>query len=174
MEKRWILRCYWCWKSLQKDHHRRFMHDWNDVQIKAHLKLLQDQCLPTYHVCHPISKAQSNRAQCSEHPSRFSSTHIQGFLPALSIDGACTEAKFTNFIKGVLLEMSPFPGKNSILVMDNAVIHKSPGFGRWSKRSISLVFIHSNLMVWLILKTFCRGVHLEYLPPYSPDFNPIE
>jgi hypothetical protein len=22
--------------------------------------------------------------------------------------------------------------------------------------------------------TFCRGIRLVYLPPYSPDFNPIE
>ena len=26
------------------------------------------------------------------------------------------------------------------------------------------------LLLWLII----AGVHIEYLPPYSPDFNPIE
>ncbi|KAG8918386.1 hypothetical protein FRC01_001893 [Tulasnella sp. 417] len=89
-------------------------------------------------------------------PSRYP------ILPALSLDGilhvtvieeAFTDPKFTNFIKGLLLEMNPFPGKNPILVMDNVVIHKAPRLQEIAKG---------------------RGVQLEYLSPYSPDFNPIE
>jgi transposase len=49
--------------------------------------------------------------------------------------------------------MAAFPGPNSVLIMDNARIHLG---GR--------------------LQELCntRGVLLKYLPPYSPDMNPIE
>lgn len=33
---------------------------------------------------------------------------------------------FNAFVDGLLDEMNPFPEKNSVLVMDNASIHKSP------------------------------------------------
>ena len=49
--------------------------------------------------------------------------------------------------------MNPFPGKNSVLVMDNAKIH------------------HDNEMVNVIERSGCKVL---YLPPYSPDYNPIE
>jgi transposase len=45
------------------------------------------------------------------------------------------------------------PMENSILVMDNASIHRGPE-----------------------IRELCDefGVLLQYLPPYSPDYNPIE
>jgi transposase len=49
--------------------------------------------------------------------------------------------------------MNPFPGKNSVIIMDNAMIH------------------HDEALVELIEET---GGKVVYLPPYSPDFNPIE
>lgn len=49
--------------------------------------------------------------------------------------------------------MNPFPGRNSVLIMDNAPIHHG---GR-------IADICAN-----------AGVILMYLPTYSPDFNPIE
>ena len=49
--------------------------------------------------------------------------------------------------------MNPYPNKNSVLVMDNAKIH------------------HDDEMVNVIERCGCRVL---YLPPYSPDLNPIE
>lgn len=55
-------------------------------------------------------------------------------LPALSIDGALCVAiiegsvdhiDFQEFITEVLENMTPYPGRNSILIMDNASIHKN-------------------------------------------------
>ncbi|GES88603.1 IS630 family transposase [Rhizophagus clarus] len=43
--------------------------------------------------------------------------------------------------------------KNNVIIMDNAVIH------------------HDEALVELIEET---GGKVVYLPPYSPDFNPIE
>lgn len=49
--------------------------------------------------------------------------------------------------------MNPYPEKNSVLVMDNAKIH------------------HHEEMINVIESVGCRVL---FLPPYSPDFNPIE
>ena len=49
--------------------------------------------------------------------------------------------------------MNPYPGKNSVLIMDNARIH------------------HNEDLVKSIEESGCR---ILYLPPYSPDLNPIE
>lgn len=49
--------------------------------------------------------------------------------------------------------MNPFPGKNSVLVLDNAKIHHD-----------------QELLDYLD----AFGVNIVFLPPYSPDLNPIE
>ena len=55
-------------------------------------------------------------------------------LPALSLDGilhldvldrSYTSRTFNDFINGLLDNMNQFPFKNSVIVMDNASIHKS-------------------------------------------------
>ena len=49
--------------------------------------------------------------------------------------------------------MNPFPNDHSILLIDNATIHQS------------------NRVKQIYEK---RGIILKYLPPYSPEHNPIE
>ena len=49
--------------------------------------------------------------------------------------------------------MNPYPENNSVIIMDNARIH------------------HDNELVELLEELGCRVI---FLPPYSPDFNPIE
>jgi transposase len=49
--------------------------------------------------------------------------------------------------------MNPFPSTNSVLVLDNAKIHHD-----------------QELLDYLS----AFGVKVEFLPPYSPDLNPIE
>ncbi|KAF7374023.1 DDE family endonuclease [Mycena sanguinolenta] len=67
--------------------------------------------------------------------------------------GSYTAATFNSFIDGLLDNMNPYPGPNSVIVMDNASIHKSAA-------------LHPMIEQ--------RGMRLEYLPPYSPDYDPIE
>ncbi|KAH9450094.1 hypothetical protein Pst134EA_033143 [Puccinia striiformis f. sp. tritici] len=58
------------------------------------------------------------------------------------------------FLEEVLLPvMNPFPARNSILILDNAKIH------------------HGGRIPLLCAEA---GILLMYLPPYSPDMNPIE
>ena len=49
--------------------------------------------------------------------------------------------------------MNPYPGDNSVIIMDNVRIHYDP-----------------NLI--LLLKGL--DCHVVFLPPYSSDYNPIE
>uniref|UniRef100_A0A0S1MIN3 Tc1-like transposase DDE domain-containing protein n=1 Tax=Phakopsora pachyrhizi TaxID=170000 RepID=A0A0S1MIN3_PHAPC len=84
-------------------------------------------------------------------------------IPAISLGGllAChvseenvDRAIFLEYLRTILLpSMNRFPGPNSVLVMDNAAIHK--GFD---------------------VEQLCNmhGIALVYLPAYSPDLNPIE
>jgi transposase len=84
-------------------------------------------------------------------------------LPAITVDGyiayeiyqdSFTKERFNRFIRQDLLPiMQPYPLPCSVLIMDNHSIHRSEE-----------------------LSEMCdlRGVILLYLPPYSPDLNPIE
>lgn len=68
--------------------------------------------------------------------------------------GSTDSDKFIDFIRGSLIPtMQPFPDKNSILIMDNCSIH------------------HVAEVKELIEDA---GILLIFLPPYSPDYNPIE
>lgn len=85
-------------------------------------------------------------------------------LPALSIngiealdifEGAVNREKFVGFLREQIAPiLNPYPGKRSVVVMDNCAIH------------------HEEEIRHLI-EDEC-GARLIYLPPYSPDFNPIE
>jgi transposase len=83
-------------------------------------------------------------------------------LPALSLDGilhlevidsAITSEDFLRFVQGLLPHMNEWPLPRSVLVIDNASIHKVAGIREMVEG---------------------RGARLLYLPTYSPDFNPIE
>ncbi|KIO19764.1 hypothetical protein M407DRAFT_82390, partial [Tulasnella calospora MUT 4182] len=66
---------------------------------------------------------------------------LDGILHVTVVQGAYTELKFTNFIKGVLLKMNQFPAKNSVLIMDNAIIHKSPALREMIEERYILIFL---------------------------------
>ena len=60
--------------------------------------------------------------------------HRFSVLPALSLDGilavkivegSFTTELFKNFIDSLLDHMNPFPGPNSVIVMDNCQIHRA-------------------------------------------------
>jgi hypothetical protein len=83
-------------------------------------------------------------------------------LPAISLDGilhlevlkhAITGDTFYQFVQGLLLRMNKWPLPHSVLVVDNASIHKVAGIRELVEES---------------------GARILYLPAYSPDLNPIE
>ncbi|CAK38232.1 uncharacterized protein An03g03280 [Aspergillus niger] len=94
--------------------------------------------------------------------SRFHRDQRYQILPAYVQDGAIlarvfrgsTDASFfEDFIEELLQHCGKWPEPKSVLVMDNASFHRS---GK--------------------IEQLCceKGVKFVYLPPYSPDLNPIE
>lgn len=77
----------------------------------------------------------------------------EGVLYSRIFPGTTDSTLFESFIRGLLPHCGQWPDENSVLIMDNASIH------------------HSER-----IEQMCRdaGVRLLYLPPYSPDLNPIE
>ncbi|KAH7917785.1 hypothetical protein BV22DRAFT_1025768, partial [Leucogyrophana mollusca] len=51
---------------------------------------------------------------------------LNGILHASIVEGSFTTARFREFIEGLLPRMQPFPAPNSVIIMDNARIHKDP------------------------------------------------
>ncbi|EHS64506.1 uncharacterized protein PGTG_20969 [Puccinia graminis f. sp. tritici CRL 75-36-700-3] len=79
---------------------------------------------------------------------------LTGMLGVIAHEGSMLRADVEYFLEEVLMPvMGRFPGPNSVLVLDNAQVHHG---GR--------------------VREICEvnGVLMIYLPPYSPDFNPIE
>ena len=68
------------------------------------------------------------------HSILYSFISRYSILPAMSLDGVLhlaiqdcpyTAVQFNSFIEALLDNMNPFPQPNSVIVMDNASIHKS-------------------------------------------------
>jgi transposase len=75
---------------------------------------------------------------------------LRGFIAPFVIDGAIDRLAFETYVEKVLV---PELRKGDIVIMDNLPGHKGP-------RVRELIE--------------AAGANLLYLPPYSPDFNPIE
>ena len=80
----------------------------------------------------------------------LASTSLEGMGPCLAVEGSTTREVFLAYLEHVLVP-SLRPGQ--IVVMDNLSSHKG-------ERVRELIA--------------GKGCELIYLPPYSPDFNPIE
>lgn len=66
--------------------------------------------------------------------------------------------------------MQQFPASNSVVVMDNARIHKDPRvLDLITSRYVQIIGVPPYPYLY-----FTRGMRYFFLPPYSPDYNPIE
>jgi hypothetical protein len=83
-------------------------------------------------------------------------------LPALSLDGilhlevldhSFTGDEFCDFVEGVLDRMQPWPLPNSVLVLDNASIHKIPGLREMVEARCVLVISLQFITVLIIYFT---------------------
>lgn len=80
----------------------------------------------------------------------ISSIRLDGTTAAMEIDGATDSAVFRAYVRHVL---APTLGPQDIVVMDNLRAH-------YDSEAIALIE--------------ATGASVKFLPPYSPDFNPIE
>lgn len=76
-----------------------------------------------------------------------------GILFSRVFQGSTDSIVFEDFIEQLLLQCGRWPEPKSALVMDNASFHRTEQLEQICHRA---------------------GVKLLYLPPYSPDLNPIE
>jgi transposase len=75
---------------------------------------------------------------------------LHGFIAPFVIDGPINRLAFETYVEKVLV---PELRKGDVVVMDNLTGHKGPRVRQLIEAA---------------------GASLFYLPPYSPDFNPIE
>lgn len=80
----------------------------------------------------------------------LASMSLRGMGPCLAVEGATTTKVFEAYVEQVL---APTLRRGQIVVADNLSAHKSERVRELIER---------------------RGCQLLFLPPYSPDFNPIE
>ena len=73
-----------------------------------------------------------------------------GIAAPFVLDGPINRPAFETYVEKVLV---PEPGKGDVVIMDNLSSHKGP----WVREMVE-----------------AAGASRLYLPPYSPDFNPIE
>ena len=71
-----------------------------------------------------------NSFDCNQylHYHRFSvlpAISLDGILTVKIVEGSYDSDSFARFIDGLLYHMNPFPGPNSVIIMDNCRIHKS-------------------------------------------------
>jgi hypothetical protein len=58
------------------------------------------------------------------------------------VEGSFTKVSFARFIDGLLDRMNPFPGPNSVVIMDNCRIHKSPDIlNMIRERQVQLIYL---------------------------------
>lgn len=74
----------------------------------------------------------------------------QGVEAVMELDGAVNTARFAAYLDQVL---GPGLQPGDVVVLDNLPVHKAAGLAELVE---------------------ARGARLLYLPPYSPDFTPIE
>lgn len=80
----------------------------------------------------------------------LASMSLEGMGPCLAVEGATSATVFESYVEQLL---APTLRRGQIIVVDNLSAHKG-------ERVRELIE--------------ARGCELLYLPPYSPDFNPIE
>lgn len=75
---------------------------------------------------------------------------VHGLGAVQLLDGALTQRSFAFYVVHCL---APTLRRGDVLVLDNLPVHKIGGLRQWLAE---------------------RGVEVVFLPPYSPDFSPIE
>jgi transposase len=99
---------------------------------------------------------KGERAYCSVPRNRgknttlLSSMSVEGMGSSLAVEGATNREVFETYVELIL---APTLHRGQVVVMDNLTAHKG-------ERIRELIE--------------GQGCELVYLPPYSPDFNPIE
>ena len=97
---------------------------------------------------YPVARSHPVRPLANAH--RRAGLRIDGLTAAAVFDGPIDSATFRAYVEQVLV---PTLRRGDVVVLDNLAVHKQPEI----RTAIE-----------------AAGAQLRFLPPYSPDFNPIE
>lgn len=102
-----------------------------------------------------LSSRYSPLRVCLYYSFCYLANRFLGIVTHDIIHGSVNSTRFFDFLQNQVIPVTnPYPGPRSILVLDNCSIH------------------HAEAVRELVEDD--AGCKLVYLPPYSPDFNPIE
>jgi hypothetical protein len=96
---------------------------------------------------------------------------LNGILSMKIVEGSFDTVLFYQFIDELLDNMQPFPARNSVIVMDNCPIHKFPQIRALIADRSDCFLVSPNSQ---LISNLLSGMHCVFLPPYSPNYNPIE
>lgn len=126
-------------------------------RVEAGRFVFVDECSTNTSLTPPYAwSRRGERARCSiprnwgPNVTLLSSMSLSGMGPSLAVEGSTTREVFEAYLEQVL---GPALKKGQVVVMDNLSAHKGPRIRQLIEE---------------------RGCELIYLPPYSPDLNPIE
>jgi transposase len=126
-------------------------------RVEAVRFVFVDECSTNTSLTPPYAWSRwGERARCSiprnwgPNVTLLSSMSIEGMGPSLAVEGSTTREVFEAYLEQVL---GPALKKGQVVLMDNLSAHKGPRIRQLIEE---------------------RGCELIYLPPYSPDLNPIE
>lgn len=77
---------------------------------------------------------------------------LDGMISAHLLEGSFTAQTFLDFIRATLRKMNPFPGKNSVLIMDNAKIHRHPVIVETIRERFVAVIVGSGLLAHVFVE----------------------
>ena len=85
-----------------------------------------------------------------KHVTLVAAVGLAGLVAPMTLDGAMDAEAFVEWVEQVL---APCLSTGDVVVMDNLSVHKVEA---------------------VVAAITARGAYVEFLPPYSPDLNPIE
>jgi hypothetical protein len=66
---------------------------------------------------------------------------LGGILYSNIVEGSFNTESFTDFIKGLLDQMQPYPAQNSVIVMDNCRIHHAPAIREIIEERLVFIYV---------------------------------
>jgi transposase len=135
---------------------RRQWQTWQPLR-DARQYVFLDECGVTTDLLRRYGRSLSGTRLRDHTPCSHWETHtvvaalrLDGLGAPAVFNGPIDQATFLAYVEQVLV---PTLRPGDVVVLDNLAVHKQPGV----RTAIEAV-----------------GAHLRFLPPYSPDFNPIE
>ena len=132
---------------------------WQDTQALRDVRqyVFLDECGVTTDLLRRYGRSPRGTRLHDHTPCRYWQTHtvvaalrLDGLSAAAVFDGPIDSETFLAYVEQVLV---PTLRRGDVVVLDNLAVHKQPDV----RAAIEAV-----------------GAHVRHLPPYSPDFNPIE